>query len=76
MQNLFYVCDSQEIAVAINAQIEANMALKRGGVWDIPRQRMDGKWVVSYSDDPNQAWRFAGVTGYEAIEAYNETWWD
>jgi hypothetical protein len=76
MDNLFYVCTTQEIAQAIEAQIELNMLKKHGGVWGIPRKRVtDNKWVLPYTDDPQQAWRFENVEGYESIEEYQSDWW-
>lgn len=75
MEYLFYVCTTQEIAQDIINIINTNMTKKNGGNWDTPTLRVDGKWCVSYTNDPLQAWRFENVIGYESIEPYQEGWW-
>lgn len=75
MNNLYYVCSTLENATLVNAKINENMSHVNGGNWDTPRQRyFDSKWIIAYTDDPSQAWRFVDVTGYESIEQYADNW--
>jgi hypothetical protein len=72
MENLAYVCSTFEIAEEIVDRISLNI----NRPWGRPFQRVnDSKWVVSYNSDPQQAWRFVGVIGYESIEPYSDEWY-
>lgn len=69
---LFYVFETHGEAQFVLDIINGNMT----GAWDDIKQRVtDGKFVISYVEDPLQQWRFVGVPEGLTIEAYEDGWW-
>lgn len=72
MTSQYYVYASEVAAAADKATMDARWASLFGGsVWDVPRQRATGKWVMQKPDGERAAVG-KGITA--TVEEYDPAW--